>query len=869
MIRSIIFILIFITTILNAKEEIRIGVLAHKQFEDTYDMWYPTAEYLEQAIDDYSFSIVPLRFEQFPEYLRDKKIDFVIINPAYYIDLEHRYGISRIATLKNSDLNGRAKTEFGGVIFTPSNSSDIKSIRDLKYKKIAAVDEDSFGGWIMALRELNNSGINRKNIDVKYYGTHEAVVRAVLAGDADAGSVRTDTLERMIESSKIDARDFHIVSPKYYDGFDYYVSTRLYPEWPIATAKHTSSMLAEQVAVTLISMREDSHAARASKSLGWTIPLDYQTIHEALRELELGPYKNLKKDALLYYIKKYWIIIVSGFFITLASILVAIYIYKINKKLKNTQDELESLNLSLEQKVYEKTLSLQEKSENLRNALDNERYLRGILRTVADVNQILITADGIEELCDKSMQSISDNESFKLAKISLVYDEMLTNISSYGEWNAKEMYQLEEIVFNSKENLLINDIEHFEFNKECLEAINSYGIKGVYIMALRPSANSDKVLGVLSICTAQESGFSIEELSMIEELAGDIGFAINAHNQQREIENLNTQRLDGYENIIDAMVNMIEQRDTYTAGHTKRVADYSRAIASEMGISDDDIRVLVFAAKLHDIGKIVTPDSILLKPGMLNKLEYELIQEHVSAGYELLSSIKGYEFIASIVRDHHERYDGSGYPRGKRADEVSMLSHIMAVADSFDAMTTNRIYKPRKNLDESLLELQSLSGKWYHPDVVDAAIIALKDVYIDATITQNAGSVIEEERMSYFFKDRLSGLYNEDFLLMYIRGLTRFSEPKKLTIISIINFYKYNKRYGWDGGNELIAKMGLYLKSKLDSNVIFRAWGDQFIIGDFDGDIDELLSDSIVTKSNLTIDVREVFDIPDNLEDLS
>ena len=134
---------------------------------------------------------------------------------------------------------------------------------------------------------------------------------------------------------------------------------------------------------------------------------------------------------------------------------------------------------------------------------------------------------------------------------------------------------------------------------------------------------------------------------------------------------------------------------------------------------------------LHDIGKVVIADSILLKPEALNDFEYKMIKEHVNFGYELLNKIPMYEDLAHIMLAHHERYDGQGYPHSLKGDEIPELSRIMMVADAFDAMTTNRIYKDEKSLEDAFKELEECKGTQFHPDVVDSALRALKDVKLD------------------------------------------------------------------------------------------------------------------------------------------
>ncbi len=849
----------------NPKEEIKIGVLAHKGIENTKKTWEPTAKYLTDTVDGkYSFKIVPLKFEEFPTQLRDKKVDFIVTNSAYYVDLESRYGISRIATLKNMDFNGKAQTEFGGVIFTKSSNGKIRRLQDLKNRSFAAVDASSFGGWIMALRELKENKIDEGDLKVSFYGTHENVVYAVLNDKAEAGTVRSDTLERMAAEGKINLDDFRIINQKNYSNFYYISSTRLYPEWPFAKTKHVKDELAEKVAVALISMPENHPAALSAKSLGWTIPLDYQSIHECLKELELGPYEYLRKAALAFFIEKYWPYMLIAVLLIVISLITAGYIAKVNNRLREARRLLREANSDLEEKIAQKTQHLYEKSLELENAYLNEKYLRQVLRTVADVNQLLITSCSLDELLDRSALCLSSNESFKSAKICLEEKGGLEAKVSYGFGDEKTVTELEKEAHGFNKNVMISELDD-KTPSHYLQKAEKYGVKAVYILPLRSSSYAKGALGTLTITTATQHGFSVEEQKMLEELAGDIGFAVNSFTQKEVIDTLHEERIKSYQDFIEALVDMIEQRDTYTAGHTERVAKYSKLIAEEMGLGEEDIKKLTEAAKLHDIGKVVTPDSILLKPGALNTLEYELIKEHVTAGYQVLSNVHFYQDLAEIVAYHHEKYDGSGYPHGKKAGEIPILGHILAVADSFDAMTTNRIYKPRKSLEESLKELNELSGTWYHPAVVSAAQKALKDIQIDTSVNQIGNSAIDEERLSYFFKDRLTKLYNEDYLTLTLNGRARMQNaPKSATVISLVNFTKFNKEHTWEGGNKALAEFGKFLTDALPKALIFRIWGDHFVIADYEGDIEELLEKSSLKANGIEYKIKTVAPLPLN-----
>ena len=283
-----------------------------------------------------------------------------------------------------------------------------------------------------------------------------------------------------------------------------------------------------------------------------------------------------------------------------------------------------------------------------------------------------------------------------------------------------------------------------------------------------------------------------------------------------------------YEQYIYGLVSIVEKRDTYTAGHSTRVANYAELIAKEMGISEERIHVLHRAGMLHDIGKIAIPDSVFLKPSKLTQEEYKLIQEHVIMSYEILNKITIFDDIKEVVRDHHEHYDGSGYPRGLRGDETPMLAQILTLADSFDAMTTDRIYKGRKTVAEALQEIEKLSGKQFNPDVVHAALKALKNIAIDEVHHQKPQNMLERERFSYFYKDALTGLYNETSL---VKDIHTIGEYKHILWISLKGFHNFNKTMGWDAGDELLIEIAAILKKTFKKeSLLYRFYGDNFLV---------------------------------------
>ena len=156
-----------------------------------------------------------------------------------------------------------------------------------------------------------------------------------------------------------------------------------------------------------------------------------------------------------------------------------------------------------------------------------------------------------------------------------------------------------------------------------------------------------------------------------------------------------------FHSFIRSLVKTIEAKDIYTAGHSDRVADISEKIAKKLGLDNELSGEIHIAAHLHDIGKIGIPEGILLKSSKLSFGEYEVIKEHSEKGYDILKDIEGFYNIALIVKHHHERYDGNGYPDKLKGDDIPLGAAIIRVADSFDAMTTTRNYKKTMSYDEA------------------------------------------------------------------------------------------------------------------------------------------------------------------------
>ena len=174
------------------------------------------------------------------------------------------------------------------------------------------------------------------------------------------------------------------------------------------------------------------------------------------------------------------------------------------------------------------------------------------------------------------------------------------------------------------------------------------------------------------------------------------------------------------EQTLRAVANLVELRDPYTAGHEQRTATLARDIAREMGWPEARCHNVWLTALVHDVGKIAVPAQILTKPGALTDLEFELVKQHPTWGYEIFKDVDFLSSIASVIRQHHERLDGSGYPDGLRGEEILPEARVLAVADAMESRTSHRPYRPAISVDEALEQIRALRHDRYDPEVVDA-----------------------------------------------------------------------------------------------------------------------------------------------------
>jgi PAS domain S-box-containing protein len=328
----------------NPKTAVRIGVLANRGKEICLTEWAATAAYLGEHIGSRHFEIVPLGFEEVNPAVEYRQVDFIITNSSMYVALETKGLAYRIATFQPPPVNAEPPLPlFGGVIFWLNDRKDIHALSDFKGKRFGAVEPSSLGGWQAAWRELQRFGIHpQKDFSrIVFYGTHDAVVVAVAQGEVDGGTVRSSQLERMAMEGLIDLRKFRVLPPpEAVQGYPYRVSTRLYPEWPFAVVTGTDLMLGKSVASAMLQMSADDPAAKASGSAGWTIPQDYGSVNECIRELRLPPYENFGRISMAEVVREYWaVLLAAGVGILLALTLSTLVLRK-DRRLKYSMEAL-------------------------------------------------------------------------------------------------------------------------------------------------------------------------------------------------------------------------------------------------------------------------------------------------------------------------------------------------------------------------------------------------------------------------------------------------------------------------------------------------------------------------------------------------
>lgn len=314
------------------------------------------------------------------------------------------------------------------------------------------------------------------------------------------------------------------------------------------------------------------------------------------------------------------------------------------------------------------------------------------------------------------------------------------------------------------------------------------------------------------------------------------------HRRREQMEKLSLQ-------VLRTLSTTIETKDEYTRGHSHRVGEYAALIARELGWSQEEIINLKNTADLHDIGKIGVPDTILNKPTKLTEDEYIIIKDHTVIGAEILKNITLIPHAAEVARSHHERYDGTGYPDGLKGEDIPLYARVIAVADSYDAMSSRRIYRSALSRQEICEEIRSNQGKQFDPVIAEVFLRLLTEDRLqvqeaDSTTPENADQPNMEFEIGKFVSDIMQTMKaqedseNFDFLT----GLPLRSAGEKLAarlmeehdgcliFMDMDNLKQINDIYGHKAGDRALKVFGSILASQKADAAACRLGGDEFLL---------------------------------------
>ena len=340
----------------------------------------------------------------------------------------------------------------------------------------------------------------------------------------------------------------------------------------------------------------------------------------------------------------------------------------------------------------------------------------------------------------KGLQNLNNNQNSNY-RIIVVDDEqgiidalsVFLQRSGYEFIGTTDPTEAIELVKNEHFDLMILDFIMTPIHgDQVVEEIRKFN-KELYILLL--TGHKDLAPPLDTIRRLDIQGYC-EKSDKYDQLLLLIESGIKSIEQMNEIKKINDELKQTYERLEQSYIESIETlrytvdaKDTYTRGHSDRVSEYAVLIGKKLNLSEQDIKTLRIGGLFHDIGKIGVPDMILQKTSKLNDDEYSEIKNHPTIGAHILSTATIFSDIIPIVKHHHERYDGNGYPGKLKGEDIPYFARIMAIADSFDAMTSRRSYRDSLNLDVVIAELERCKGTQFDPKLIDLFLSILRNNY--------------------------------------------------------------------------------------------------------------------------------------------
>jgi HD-GYP domain-containing protein (c-di-GMP phosphodiesterase class II) len=350
-------------------------------------------------------------------------------------------------------------------------------------------------------------------------------------------------------------------------------------------------------------------------------------------------------------------------------------------------------------------------------------YLRAQLRLVARLSARVAASRDVDEMVQLVVDELHETFAFYLAAIQRVDDDgVLRLIAGAGplaevmtEFLLVEQSVLEGVngrVARSGATALITDTQSDDDYVVRDPQTDPRSELSVPIVA------DDRVWGVINLEAVERDAFDEADAALVEAIAAGLGVAIHRASLATDLER-------AFMDVLEALTSTVEAKDAGTADHGDDVARLSERVALRMGLSESQARDVRYAAMLHDVGKVAVPNEILLKPGPLTREEWEVMRQHVVVGGDLVARVEAFAHLAPIVRATHERWDGEGYPDGLAGEGIPLPARIIAACDTYDAIITDRPYRPAATRETAIAELRRVAGRQLDDRVVIALLAEL------------------------------------------------------------------------------------------------------------------------------------------------
>ena len=385
--------------------------------------------------------------------------------------------------------------------------------------------------------------------------------------------------------------------------------------------------------------------------------------------------------------------------------------------------------------------SVHEPFRRVVDAEDSLRHANRALKTLSAGNKTLLHAREERDLLEAMCRAAVEKGGYLLAWVGYVQADEASSIKP-EVWHAVQPGYVEALLSTWQDIALNNgpsgvtvrsgqiticqDIATDPLFAPWRDVAMKYGYRASISLPLHDNGTT---FATLSLYADTTDAFTDNEIALLSEMSEDLSFGIRNLRMRAERDQAVQEKQQfletiqqGLQDTVQAIAATVEMRDPYTAGHQRRVADLAAAIAGEMGVPHEEIFAIHLAGVVHDLGKISIPAEILSKPGRLNEIEYSFIKTHPQSGYDILKDIDFQWPVAEMVLQHHERMDGSGYPRGLKGEQILPGARILAVADVIEAMASHRPYRTGLGIESALQEIRAHRGTGYDADVADAAL---------------------------------------------------------------------------------------------------------------------------------------------------